>query len=64
MAATTDTREFLVTGEVSNLAARFQAVADGIAVSEETYRLVAPTQREPIRQRIYLTVGPSISARV
>ncbi len=35
-------REFLVTGEVPNLAARLQSVADSIAVSEETYRLLGP----------------------
>ncbi len=42
VAAATESREFLVTGEVPNLAARLQSVADGIVLSEETYRLVAP----------------------
>ena len=34
--------EFMVTGEVPNLAARLQAVGEGITVSETTYRLLAP----------------------
>jgi class 3 adenylate cyclase/tetratricopeptide (TPR) repeat protein len=34
--------EFMVTGEVANLAARLQSVADGIVVSEETHRLLEP----------------------
>jgi predicted ATPase len=34
--------EFLVTGEVSTLAARLQAVATGIVLSTDTYRLVGP----------------------
>jgi tetratricopeptide (TPR) repeat protein len=34
--------EFMVTGEVPNLAARLQSVGDGITVSETTHRLLAP----------------------
>ncbi len=42
VASTRDAREFMVTGEVANLAARLQAAAPGILVSEETHRLVVP----------------------
>jgi class 3 adenylate cyclase/tetratricopeptide (TPR) repeat protein len=42
IAATSASRELMVTGEVTNLAARLQSVALGIVVSEETHRLVAP----------------------
>ncbi len=42
VAATRETRELMVTGEVVNLAARLQASADGIVVSEETHRRLAP----------------------
>ncbi len=42
VAASRPSREFLVTGEVPNLAARLQTVAEPIAVSEETYRLLGP----------------------
>ncbi len=41
VAATEPTQEFMVTGEVANLAARLQAAAPGIVVSEDTHRLVA-----------------------
>lgn len=34
--------QFLVTGEVANLAARLQSAATGVVVSEETYRTVGP----------------------
>ena len=40
VAAAEPATEFLVTGEVSNLAARLQAVATGIVLSADTYRLV------------------------
>lgn len=42
VAATQETREFMVTGEVANLAARLQSAACGIVVSEETHRLLGP----------------------
>jgi class 3 adenylate cyclase/tetratricopeptide (TPR) repeat protein len=42
VAAAGPATEFLVTGEVSNLAARLQAVATGIVLSADTYRLVGP----------------------
>jgi predicted ATPase/class 3 adenylate cyclase len=42
VAVTDQRREFLVTGEVANLAARLQSVGGGIVASVETYRLVAP----------------------
>jgi class 3 adenylate cyclase/tetratricopeptide (TPR) repeat protein len=42
VAATTASRELMVTGEVANLAARLQSVAAGIVLSEETHRLVGP----------------------
>ena len=40
VAVTEPTREFMVTGEVANLAARLQSAARGIVVSGETHRLV------------------------
>jgi tetratricopeptide (TPR) repeat protein len=40
VAATEPIREFMVTGEVANLAARLQSAAPGIVVSEDTHRLV------------------------
>ncbi len=40
VAVTEPAREFMVTGEVANLAARLQSGAAGIVVSDETYRLV------------------------
>ncbi|MFQ5946820.1 MAG: AAA family ATPase, partial [Anaerolineae bacterium] len=42
VAAMQETREFMVTGEVANLAARLQSAAPGIVVSEETHRLLEP----------------------
>ncbi len=42
VAASRAGNEFMVTGEVPNLAARLQAVGEGITVSETTYRLLAP----------------------
>ena len=42
VAASHAVNEFMVTGEVPNLAARLQAVGDGITVSETTHRLLAP----------------------
>ena len=39
VAATSASRELMVTGEVANLAARLQSAAPGIVLSEETYRL-------------------------
>ncbi|MGQ0548453.1 MAG: ATP-binding protein [Armatimonadota bacterium] len=42
VAATEPTREFAVTGDVANLAARLQTAAQGIVISEETHRLLAP----------------------
>jgi hypothetical protein len=42
VAATSEAREFLVTGEVANLAARLQSAAPGITISQETHRLVRP----------------------
>src|SRR5687768_14469786 len=42
-------RWFMVTGEVANLAARLQSAADGVVVSEETFRLVGPLlEAEPM----------------
>lgn len=42
--------QFLVTGEVANLAARLQSVAAGVVVSEETYRILDPLlEAEPVR---------------
>jgi predicted ATPase/class 3 adenylate cyclase len=42
--------QFMVTGEVANLAARLQSVAHGIVVSEETYRILDPLlAAEPMR---------------
>ncbi len=38
VAAAGPSREFMVTGEVANLAARLQSVAAGVVVSEETHR--------------------------
>ena len=40
VAVTDPAREFMVTGEVANLAARLQSAAGGIVVSDGTYRLV------------------------
>ena len=42
VAASRPASEFLVTGEVPNLAARLQSIADSIAISEETYRPLGP----------------------
>lgn len=42
VAATEATREFAVTGDVANLAARLQTAAQGIVISEATHRLLAP----------------------
>jgi len=42
VAAAGPAREFLVTGEVANLAARLQSASGGIVISEETHRLVGP----------------------
>lgn len=42
VAAAEAINEFMVTGEVANLAARLQSATDGIVVSEETHRLLAP----------------------
>ncbi|UCH22325.1 MAG: adenylate/guanylate cyclase domain-containing protein [Deltaproteobacteria bacterium] len=42
VAATQETREFMVNGEVATLAARLQSVASGIVVSEETHRHLEP----------------------
>jgi len=42
VAASRAVNEFMVTGEVPNLAARLQSVGDGITVSETTQRLLAP----------------------
>ena len=42
VAVTDPSREFMVTGEVANLAARLQAAARGIVICPETYRLVRP----------------------
>jgi predicted ATPase/class 3 adenylate cyclase len=42
VAASRPAREFMVTGEVPNLAARLQALGAPIAISEETYRLLGP----------------------
>ena len=42
VAAGSAVSEFMVTGEVPNLAARLQAVGEGITVSETTHRLLAP----------------------
>jgi len=42
VAATQETREFMVTGKVANLASRLQSAASGIVISEETQRLLHP----------------------
>jgi class 3 adenylate cyclase/tetratricopeptide (TPR) repeat protein len=42
VAATQETREFMVTGEVANLASRLQSTTSGIVISEETHRLLDP----------------------
>ena len=42
VAASRPASEFMVTGEVPNLAARLQSIADPIAISEETYRPLVP----------------------
>jgi class 3 adenylate cyclase/tetratricopeptide (TPR) repeat protein len=42
VAASRAVNDFMVTGEVPNLAARLQSVGDGITVSETTHRLLAP----------------------
>jgi class 3 adenylate cyclase len=42
VAVTDASHEFMVTGEVANLAARLQAAARGIVLSPETFRLVRP----------------------
>ena len=42
VAVTEPIREFMVTGEVANLAARLQATASGIVLCPETFRLVRP----------------------
>jgi class 3 adenylate cyclase/tetratricopeptide (TPR) repeat protein len=42
VAAARPAREFMVTGEVANLAARLQSASGGIVISEETHRLVGP----------------------
>jgi class 3 adenylate cyclase/tetratricopeptide (TPR) repeat protein len=53
VAASRPSSEFMVTGVVPNLAARLQAIADPIAVSEETYRQVAPLlEAEPTGPRM------------
>lgn len=41
VAAAEETREFMVTGQVANLAARLQSAAAGIVVCAETHRLLA-----------------------
>ncbi|HVS08329.1 MAG TPA: adenylate/guanylate cyclase domain-containing protein, partial [Planctomycetota bacterium] len=51
VAATGPADQFMVTGEVANLAARLQSVAEGVVVSEETYRILDPLlEAEPIRE--------------
>jgi len=41
--------QFMVTGEVANLAARLQSAAEGVVVSEETYRILDPLlEAEPM----------------
>jgi len=42
VAVTDPSREFMVTGEITNLAARLQSSARGIVLSPETFRLVRP----------------------
>jgi class 3 adenylate cyclase len=42
VAVTGPSREFMVTGEIANLAARLQSSARGIVLSPETFRLVRP----------------------
>jgi class 3 adenylate cyclase/tetratricopeptide (TPR) repeat protein len=49
VAVTEPTRELMVTGEVTNLAARLQSAALGIVVCSETLRLVRPlVESEPV----------------
>jgi class 3 adenylate cyclase/tetratricopeptide (TPR) repeat protein len=42
VATTGDASEFMVTGEVANLAARLQAAGDDVVLNEETYQLLEP----------------------
>jgi class 3 adenylate cyclase/tetratricopeptide (TPR) repeat protein len=42
VAATESVKEFLVTGDVANLAARLQGAGEGVVVSQATYRLLQP----------------------
>jgi class 3 adenylate cyclase/tetratricopeptide (TPR) repeat protein len=43
--------QLMVTGEVANLAARLQSEAEGVVVSEETYRILDPLlEAEPMRE--------------
>jgi class 3 adenylate cyclase/tetratricopeptide (TPR) repeat protein len=42
VATTGANKEFMVTGEVANLAARLQSAGDGVVLSEETHRLLEP----------------------
>jgi class 3 adenylate cyclase len=49
VAATESVKEFLVTGDVANLAARLQGVGEGVVVSQATYRLLQPLlESEPM----------------
>ena len=54
VAATQETREFMVTGEVANLASRLQSAAPGIVVSEETHRLLDPLLESKRLERLSL----------
>ena len=42
VAATESVKEFLVTGDVANLAARLQGAGEGVVVSQATHRLLQP----------------------
>jgi class 3 adenylate cyclase/tetratricopeptide (TPR) repeat protein len=51
VAASATADQFMVTGGVANLAARLQSAAEGVVVSEETYRILDPLlEAEPMRE--------------
>jgi class 3 adenylate cyclase len=51
VAAAHSADQFLVTGEVANLAARLQSAAEGVVVSEATYQILDPLlEVEPMRE--------------
>ena len=58
--------QLMVTGEVANLAARLQSAAEGVVVSEETYRILDPLlEAEPMRELVLKGFpGPVTAYRV